>query len=71
MTDCPRDQVPLVLEIVLAFLEAAKRLGDVASDRRFLGNDEALRHGAAIELTYDGFASQASLRDVQRRCNSG
>src|SRR5262249_20267211 len=45
MTDRPRDQVFLVLEIVLAFLEAAERLGDVAGDRRFLGNDEGLRHG--------------------------
>ena len=35
MTDCPRDQVCLVLEIVLAFLEAAKGLGDVAGDDGF------------------------------------
>jgi hypothetical protein len=61
MTDRPRDQVSLVLEIVLAFFETAERLGDVAGDRRFLGNDEGLRHGAAIELTYGGFASQGPV----------
>ena len=32
MTDRPRDQVSVVLEVVLAFLEAAKGLGDVAGD---------------------------------------
>ena len=51
MPDRPRDQVSVVLEIVLAFLEAAERLGDVAGDRRLLSNDEGLRHGAAIELS--------------------
>ena len=61
MTDRPRDQVFLVLEVVLAFFEAAERLGDVAGDRRFLSNDEGLRHGAAIELTYGGFASQSQF----------
>ena len=58
MTDCPRNQVFLVLEVVLPFFEATQCLGDVAGDRRFLSNDEGLRHGAAIELTYGGFASQ-------------
>ena len=62
MTDRPRDQISVVLEVVLAFLEPPKGLGDVAGDRRLLGNDEGLRHGAGIELTYGGFASQANLR---------
>ena len=32
-----------------------------AGDRRFLGNDEGLGHGAGIELTYGGFASQGQF----------
>ena len=44
MADRPRDQVFLVLVVVLAFLEAAKRFGDVARDRRLLSNDEELGH---------------------------
>src|SRR5207244_11634150 len=58
MTDRPRDQVSVVLEVVLAFLEAAKGLGDVAGDRRLLGTAEGLRQGAAIEPTYGGVERQ-------------
>ena len=57
MTDCPRDDVFLVVVEVLAFLEAAERLGDVASDRRLLGDYEGFGHGAGIELSYTAFAS--------------
>ena len=49
MADRPRDQVLLVFVVVLAFLKAAERLGDVARDRRLLSNDEGLGHGAGIE----------------------
>src|SRR5207249_11153418 len=49
MADCPRDQVSLVLVVVFAFLEAAERLGDITRNRRLLGNDEGLGHGAGIE----------------------
>ena len=45
MTDRPRDQVFLVLVVILAFFESAERLGDIASDRRLLGNDKRLGHG--------------------------
>ena len=51
MTDRPRDQVPVVLVVVLAFLEAAERARDVAGDRRLLSNYEGLGHAAGIELT--------------------
>ena len=61
MTNRPGDQVLVVLEIVLPLLESAEGLGDVTSDRRFLGNDEGLGHGAGIELTYGGFASRGQF----------
>ena len=57
-----RDDKIVVLEIVLAFLEAAERLGDVAGDGRLLSNDQGLGHGAGIELSCTVFASQASKR---------
>jgi hypothetical protein len=44
MTYRPRQQILLVVVVILAFLESAERLSDVARDRRLLGNDERLGH---------------------------
>jgi hypothetical protein len=44
MTDCGRDDVIVVLEVVFVFLKLAKRLADVAGDGRFLRNNEGFAH---------------------------
>ena len=49
MTDSPGEHISLVVVVVFAFLEAAERLGDITRNRRLLGNDEGLGHGAGIE----------------------
>ena len=48
MPDGGRDDVLVVLEIVLEFLKLSERLADVAGDRRFLCDDESLAHVAAL-----------------------
>ena len=44
VADRPRDEIFLVLVVILAFFEAAHRLGDVAGDRWLLCNYERLGH---------------------------
>src|ERR1035441_47382 len=48
MADGRRDDVIVVLEIVVVFLKLSERLADVAGDGRFLGDDESFAHVAAF-----------------------
>ena len=45
MTDRRRQHVAIALVIVVLLLETADRLGNVASDGRFLGDDQRFAHG--------------------------
>ena len=40
-----RQHEAVALVIVVLLLETAERLGDVAGDRRFLGDDQRFAHG--------------------------
>jgi hypothetical protein len=44
MADCRRDDVFVVLEVIVLLLKLAERLADVAGDRRFLRDDEGFAH---------------------------
>lgn len=55
LTDGPRNEIFLILVVILAFLEAAERLGDIAGHGWLLGNYERLGHGGWQSNPVRGF----------------
>ena len=55
VTDRPRDQIFLVLVVILAFFQAAERLGNVTGHGRLLGNYERLGHKGLESNPVTGF----------------
>src|SRR5260370_9112686 len=69
MPDRRRKDVMIAFVVVFVFLETAQRLGDIAGDRRLLGNDQSFTHVTCSYLHPARIASKcgASWRDNRQK----